>query len=117
MLVKFFRKYDIVVIRHKLVVLYLLNLADILLTELLLNTGYYMEANFLMRNVVDNLFGVILTKFILPFLLLLIIYVRIEKATERQLHISNIIINLTVLLYVLINISHIIWTVMYIFML
>lgn len=82
---------------------------DIIFTFLLLNTGFYREANFFMIKIVQNTFISILLKFILPAMLLIIIYLRMQKATEHQLKISNYFINGITVLYVLINISHFVY--------
>lgn len=108
---------DIISIKQKLILLYILNVADIIFTLFLVNTGMFLEANTIMATLVNNRQLVILViKIVVPVVLLIGVYVRMKKATEKQLYQSNIIITATLALYVLINISHIIWSIMYILM-
>ncbi|WP_243154812.1 DUF5658 family protein [Clostridium thermarum] len=113
MLVRFFTGYDLLRLRIKLALIYLLNLSDIIFTLVLLNTGLYMEANIIMRNIVEDNSLSLAVKAIMPFVLILILAIRIQKADERQKKISNIVINGCLLYYVLINVSHIIWSILY----
>jgi hypothetical protein len=100
-------------IRIKLMIIYLLNLSDIIFTIVLLDTGYYMEANYLMRNVVEDVALSFAIKGIVPFILITMLAVRIKKADDRQKKISNIVINGCLLYYGLINISHLLWSILY----
>lgn len=100
-------------IRKKFVFIYLLNVSDIIFTLLLLQTGAFVEGNFFMRGVVQSNTLSFVMKLGVPALLLCIIYVRIKKATERQLAAGNLLINVCLVLYVAINISHIFWIILY----
>lgn len=113
MLVRFFRTYDHVIINLKLMIIYILNLLDIIFTVVLLKTGYFQEANFLMRSVVEDLNLSFLVKGLLPLILLILLSVRIRKADERQRKLSNIAISGCMLYYGIINLSHIMWTISY----
>lgn len=112
-LMLFFKTYTFENIKYKLLILYLLNVTDILFTTLLLSTGLFMEANFLMANAVQSLFASFILKIVLPVVLLLYIYIRIKKASEIQLKQSNIILNIITGIYVIINISHLIWFLLF----
>ncbi|MGM9973018.1 MAG: DUF5658 family protein [Clostridiaceae bacterium] len=102
----FFLDYSLVNIKTKLLLLYLLNVTDLIFTLLLLSTGYYFEANILMAEIVNNTAATLLIKIILPAILLAVLYLRIIKATNKQLRIANYAINLVAILYILINIFH-----------
>ena len=103
---RFFIDCSLENIKSKLLLLYFLNIADIIFTLILLSTGYYFEANILMAGVVNNTAATLLIKIILPAILLAILYMRIIKATNKQRRIANYAINLVAILYILINISH-----------
>ena len=107
---------DLALIRKKLITIYILNVTDIIFTIFLLNTGMFMEVNAIMAHLVNNrkLFSIII-KLVIPFVLLLVVSQRMKEATEKQLHQANIIINGCLIFYGLINISHIIWSVLFIF--
>lgn len=110
-----YRKKDLKSINKKLIGIYLLNVSDIIFTLFLLNTGLFIEINSIMSYVINNNNVLsILIKVIVPLILLVVIALRIEDATEKQLHRSNIIITSMLLVYALIDVSHILWTTMYI---
>ncbi|NLJ40610.1 MAG: hypothetical protein GX352_03220 [Clostridiales bacterium] len=111
----FLREYSLPGIKTKFILLYLLNVTDIIFTRLLLGTGVFVEINALIANVVLDSVVCILLKILLPAVLLTILYQRMHRATERQLKISNIILNLAVAFYLLVNISHLAWLCAYYF--
>ncbi|OPJ59785.1 DUF5658 family protein [Clostridium oryzae] len=108
-MVTFLKSWSLTNIRKKFIVLYLLNVLDILFTLILLKTGLFSEANNLMYIIIDNNFLCFFVKIVCPALLLLFLYVRIEKATKKQLKISNTAINIVIIFYSLIVLSHISW--------
>ena len=111
-MIAFVKNYTLFAIKKKLILLYFLNLFDIMFTLLLLSTGLFIEINQFLVDQLDHPGRVVLIKVILPALILLYIYIRIQKATQRQLFQSNIVINLVTCFYLLINISHLIWIIL-----
>lgn len=105
----FITNYSLENIKHKLLILYLLNVTDIIFTLLLLSTGLFIEANVLMAKAVDSLFASFILKFILPAALISYLYIRMKKASENQLKRSNIVLNAATAVYALINIFHLIY--------
>lgn len=93
--------------KHKLLFLYFLNVLDILFTLFLLETGMFMEINPVMIKIVGNISLSIIVKIIFPALLLLALYIRIQSASLRQIITSHKIINIILIFYTAINISHI----------
>jgi len=108
-MINFARNYSLKNIKNKLIVLYILNVTDIIFTLLLLSTSFYMEANIFMVKVVQSIPSSFLLKVVLPAIMITFIYFRIRSATEQQLNKSNILINSVVIIYALINVSHLIW--------
>ena len=106
---RFLRAYDLKATRGKLLALYTLNVSDALLTYLLVRTGCFLEANFLLRGAVFNFGELFLIKILLPAVLIAWLYFRIYRATEKQLRIGNIAVNLVLLLYIFVNILHLVW--------
>ena len=106
---------DLPLIRKKLTTIYILNVTDIIFTIVLLNTGMFLEANAVMAPLVNNrqLLSIFI-KLVIPFVLLLGVSQRMKEATEKQLYQSNIIINGCLIYYGLINISHVVWSTLYI---
>ncbi|MBZ9688548.1 DUF5658 family protein [Clostridium estertheticum] len=108
---------DLDSIRKKLITLYILNLTDIIFTLFLVNTGMFLEANAIMAPVVNDMQVLsLIIKIAVPLALLLWVYQRMKKATQKQLHQSNIIIVAWLILYGLINLSHIVCSILYIVM-
>jgi hypothetical protein len=96
-------------LKNKLIVLYVLNVTDIIFTLLLLNTGYYIEANVLMTSAVQSYSASFSLKVLLPAILLLYVFYRLQSANERQLRNSNILISGITTVYAFINLSHLVW--------
>lgn len=112
-MIGFIEEYKLENLRTKILALYLLNVTDILFTLLLLNTGHFIEANVFMADVVEKPIACLTLKVLLVALLLRYICIRMKKATIKQLKQSNIFINGILAFYILLNISHLIWTLMY----
>lgn len=92
---------------NKIFALYLLNISDIIFTLELLKSGYYKEANSLIVPLLTNIHALILAKIVLPAFLLSFIALRLKNATKEQLIVSNVLINAITFIYILINISHV----------
>lgn len=103
------------IIKKKLQILYILNVSDIILTLLLLKTGLFKEANGAMVNIVENPVASILLKVGLVGALIYYIIKRIAKATEKQLKISNYIISCALGIYSIINLMHLFYICMYLY--
>lgn len=101
--------YSLENLKNKLIALYVLNVTDIVFTLLLLNTGYYIEANILMTSAVQSYTTSFSLKVLLPAILLLYVFYRLQSANERQLRNSNIFISGITAVYAFINLSHLVW--------
>jgi hypothetical protein len=108
----FIKDYSIEVIKKKFIILYLLNVMDIIFTVSLLQTGYFQEVNIFMVKAVNNPVASILLKIILPAVLLIYLYRQIKDSDSSQLKASNIAVNISLTIYTLVNISHLVWTVL-----
>nr|WP_284703752.1 DUF5658 family protein [Clostridium swellfunianum] len=91
----------------------MLNISDIILTLLLLDTGVFMEANIFMKALVKSEIVSFFIKFGVPLVLLYVVYRRIKLASEKQLQIGNTLINGCLIFYSLINLSHLFWILQY----
>lgn len=108
-MITFVKDYTIKSIKNKLIFLYSLNVADIMFTLLLLSTSFFMEANTLMVGVTQSPTISFILKVVLPAILLVYIFFRMQNATVEQLKKSNFLIMGIIALYTLINISHLVW--------
>lgn len=103
-------------VKSKLKVLYMLNITDIIFTIILLRTGLFKEINNIMICIVNSLTLSILVKVCLVGILIYYLIKRMMKATYKQLKISNIIVIGAIFIFLIINISHIIYSILYLFM-
>lgn len=109
-MIVFLKNYDLLMLKKKYILLYVLNLTDILFTLLLLQTGYFSELNFFMIPAVDHPWICILLKVIFPALLLSYVYQLSKTGEEEQLRVSNIAVNVSLSIYALVNLSHLVWS-------
>lgn len=109
MLKAFIQSYHLLDLKKKLLLIYLLNVTDIIFTKILLQTGYYLEANKFMERIVNNALASAVVKVFLPALLIIYICSRLNKATDSQLKKSNCLISGLLIAYSGINLMHILW--------
>lgn len=109
------KKYDLAAVKSKFIIIYILNVTDIIFTLYLINSKMFVEANIFMKSIVENFGASILLKVIIPFILLYVLFLRMKSATISQLIISNKIINVCMLLYIGINMFHILWVTILLF--
>lgn len=100
-------------IRNKMILIYILNVTDIIFTLILCSTGYFMEANPLVAVFTSNSVAALLAKCLIPAVLLIYLFIRMKSATEQQLKKANIVMVGLLVFYVLINVSHITWLSLY----
>lgn len=114
LIITFLKVKDLNSIYKKLIGLYILNVTDIIFTLFLINTGLFIEANYIMSNIINinQLFSVLI-KVLIPLILLASVAFSMRNADEKQLYKSNILINIAFIVYLLINISHILWITLY----
>jgi hypothetical protein len=104
------RGYNLEKIKIKFIIIYFFNITDIIFTLILLKSGVFLEANTFMKHIVQNEAASLMIKFGIPFVLLLFLYKRLKNASERQLFLGNILINICMIGYFTINLFHVIWT-------
>lgn len=101
----FIKNYSYESIVKKFKILYLLNVADIIFTLVLLQTNLFEERNKVMVTIVNNPIKAIFVKVILVFILIRFILYRMKDATLKQL--SNYILIGITILYFLVLLTHI----------
>lgn len=110
---KIIKSYTLPNIQRKLILLFILNALDIIFTLILLSTGLFIEANIIMANIVESPIVALELKFGLIGGLIGLEYKRIVDATEKQLFWANIAIGVVLVGYVIINIMHVAWCLLY----
>ncbi len=108
----FIKDYQPVILKKKYIMLYILNLIDIAFTILLLRTGYFKEVNLFMIKAVDRPIICVFIKVILPAILLGYVYQLTKFGEEDEWKVSNIAVNISLSIYILVNLSHLVWTAM-----
>lgn len=111
-MISFVKNCDLITIRKKIIVLYFLNVTDIIFTLGLLQTGLFKEANVFMVNTVESPLLSIIIKIMFPAALLCFLYKRICNSDKDQLRTINIALLISLTMYCLVNITHIIWIVL-----
>jgi hypothetical protein len=109
LMLSFLQAHSLKSIRVKLITIYMLNVSDALLTFWLIGTGYFFEANLLLKKAVFDFDELFLVKILFPVVLLTWLYFRIHSATEKQLRLGKIAVNSVLLLYIFVNILHLVW--------
>ena len=94
--------------KKRLFLLFILNFSDWICTLSLLSTGYFEEANPLMKTVIANPLAGFIVKAAMPFVLIMTALYKIKNSDSKQLLIANNICLVGVSVYLLINIYHII---------
>lgn len=109
----FLHVYNVNLVRLKLAALYCLNVSDALITYFLVQTGYFYEINFLLKDMVPHAGKFFITKGLLPIMLISWLYFRVRDASERQLKYANIAVNSLLFLYMGVNILHLFWVTLF----
>lgn len=108
-LFQFLTQYHLPNLKLKLILLYLLNISDILLTLILLKTSLIVEANPIMAYVIQNKLAIILVKGVLPGLLFMYLYLGLKTASLTMTKITNYSLIILLSLYLIINCFHLTW--------
>lgn len=108
-MITFIKDYSLDNIRKKFILLYVLNVTDIIFTLSLLKTGMFKEINIFMVNAVQNPLISILLKVLFPAVLLYFVYSRIKYSDDGELRAANIGLLISITVYSLVNLSHIVW--------
>lgn len=110
---KYIKFHTLPNIQKKLILLFILNALDIIFTLILLPTGLFIEVNIIMANIIESPVVALGLKFGVIGGLIGLEYKRIVDATEKQLFWANIAIGVVLVGYVIINIMHVAWCLLY----
>ncbi|MFA9422998.1 MAG: DUF5658 family protein [Sedimentibacter sp.] len=95
-------------ISKKLLLIYVLNISDVIFTIFLINSTYFVEANPLLAAFSYTPHTMFLFKAIVPGLLLLFVYIIINHISKKQFTLCNKLINFSLIAYTLVNILHLV---------
>lgn len=110
-IIRIIKTSDVKMIRMKLIALYMLNVLDALLTHIMMSTGHFYEMNVLLAEIVINTAAFLGLKIFVPGVLVFLLCIRISSATERQLRLGNIPVNISLFLYILVDLNHALWMI------
>lgn len=108
-MISYFKCCSVEGLRNKMIFVYVLNVTDIIFTLILCGTGAFIEANPLAALFTGSTAAALIAKSLIPAALLIYLYCRLRNAAERQRKKANISLGALLILYSLINISHITW--------
>ncbi|WP_374707710.1 DUF5658 family protein [Clostridium sp. LY3-2] len=103
-------------VKNKLLLLYILNISDIIFTLILLQTDMFIEANVTMQKIVLDPILSLVIKVGFVGILVFFVYRRLEDANNQQLKIGNIFVSGMLIVYIIINSFHIIYVMSYIYL-
>jgi hypothetical protein len=108
-MISFFKCCSIEGLRNKMIFVYVLNVTDIIFTLILCGTGIFIEANPFAALFTGSTAAAITAKSLIPGALLAYLYFRLRSATEKQRKKANISLAALLIVYSLINVSHLTW--------
>ena len=109
---QFIKQSSLSTIKIKLIILYILKISDILLTLILVRTGLIIEANPVMASIIENSFATFFVKGIIPALLFIYLYYRLQSATPKMIKLTNFCIFILLGFYFFINCLHLLWFIL-----
>lgn len=93
---------------QRLFFLYILNLVDWLCTEALLSSGRFFEANPIMNPVLKSFSSTLLIKGLLPLALVIFCAVIFKLSQIDECRFANVMLNIGIIAYSLLNLWHIV---------
>lgn len=104
--IRFLQNISLSAMRVRLALLYLLNLADYMLTKVLLSRGGFFELNPLMALTMQSAAATVVVKVLLPGALLLYLYRRMLFAGPNQMRTCARVLNWLCAGYAAVNLMH-----------
>ena len=92
---------------QKLVMIYAMNIADWICTVVLLRTDLFIEANPLMRPMIDSIPAGFLVKCLLPALLILSVSAAVRRLEAKALIIADRFISFLLVFYLAVDLDHV----------
>ena len=107
-MIAFIKTHNLINIRKKFIILYLLNVSDLIFT-LAFTDRIFQKMNIFMVNAVQSPLVSVLLKIIFPAGLLYYLYKKISLSNSDQLRAVNIGLLISLTLYSLVNLTHLVW--------
>jgi len=107
----FIKTYNLNGIKKKLIIIYILNVIDIVFTIALIKSGWFTEANGFMQNLVQSTLMSYIVKITIPATILLYIYMRVKNSDEKTLKMTNIGLLIPLIMYIGVDVLHVMYTI------
>lgn len=106
-MILYLKNYEFKTIAHKLSLIYILNIIDLVLGIILFNANFKPAMNGLSALIFGNPFGIIFLKILLPAGILGYFFYKIQQIDDRRiLRLINLTISLTLLFFLVTNLVH-----------
>ena len=107
----FIKTYNLNGIKKKLIIIYILNVIDIVFTIALIKSGWFTEANGFMQSLVQSTLMSYVVKITIPATILLYIYMRVMNSDEKTLKMTNIGLLIPLIMYIGVDVLHVMYTI------
>ena len=107
----FIKDYNLDGVKKKLIIIYILNVIDIVFTIALIKSGWFTEANGFMQSLVQSTLMSYVVKITIPATILLYIYMRVKNSDEKTLKMTNIGLLIPLIMYIGVDVLHVMYTI------
>ena len=105
------KDYNLNGVKKKLIIIYILNVIDIVFTIALIKSGWFAEANGFMQSLVQSTLMSYVVKITIPAILLFYIYMRVKNSDKKTLKMTNIGLLIPLIMYIGVDILHVMYTI------
>ena len=107
----FIKNYNLNGVRKKLIIIYILNVIDIVFTIALIKSGWFAEANGFMQSLVQSAVMSYVVKITIPATILFYIYMRVKNSDKKTLKMTNIGLLIPLIMYIGVDVLHVMYTI------
>jgi len=107
----FIKNYNLNGVKKKLIIIYILNVIDIVFTIALIKSGWFTEANGFMQSLVQSTLMSYVVKITIPATILFYIYMRVKNSDKKTLKMTNIGLLIPLIMYIGVDILHVMYTI------
>jgi len=107
----FIKNYNLNGVKKKLIIIYILNVIDIVFTIALIKSGWFTEANGFMQSLVQSTLMSYVVKITIPATILFYIYMRVKNSDKKTLKMTNIGLLIPLIMYIGVDVLHVMYTI------
>jgi len=105
------KNYNLNGVKKKLIIIYILNVIDIVFTIALIKSGWFTEANGFMQSLVQSTLMSYVVKITIPATILFYIYMRVKNSDKKTLKMTNIGLLIPLIMYIGVDVLHVMYTI------